>query len=252
MPMNALSPPRPRGNARALKAQRPGVPLSVRTGIAFAMIMAAIGVIAAEARVKWHGVPPAAVGIFGSGGPLIRESVIAAGPSEARLIRPLTMPLRKSCPVEEALVSSPFGRRKDPFGRGWAFHGGIDFAGRLGAPVRAAAAGVITQAEYRRDYGNVIRIDHGGGTVTLYAHNQKLLVREGERVAASQQIASLGSTGRSTGPHLHFEVHLHGRRVDPKPYLAMALPDRANHRSVSAAATSALCPVAWTNMHSAH
>ncbi|WP_368565586.1 M23 family metallopeptidase [Pseudoxanthomonas sp. UTMC 1351] len=233
MPVNALSPSRPRDNVCMLKAQRQVVPLSVRA-IALALMMTAVGVIAEEAWVTWRGVPPAHAGMLGSGGPLIREGVAAAGPGEARLIRSLTLPQPKLCPVEKALVSSTFGRRKDPLGRGWAFHGGIDFAGRIGAPVRAAAAGVIIQADYRRDYGNVIRIAHGDGSVTLYAHNQKLLVREGERVAASQQIASLGSTGRSTGPHLHFEVHLHGRRVDPNPYLTMALPDRINHRPLPA------------------
>jgi murein DD-endopeptidase MepM/ murein hydrolase activator NlpD len=78
---------------------------------------------------------------------------------------------------------------------------------------------VVVHAGYQSDYGHVVRIDHGKGHVTLYAHNQRLMVRRGERVKSGQQIARLGSTGRSTGPHLHFEVRVHGRRVDPRPLL---------------------------------
>lgn len=135
-------------------------------------------------------------------------------------------PFLKHYPVDHPRISSPFGHRRDPLSRGRAFHGGIDFAGRTGEPVRAVAAGVVIQAGYQRDYGHVVRIDHGKGRVTLYAHNQRVIVKTGERVKSGQQIARLGSTGRSTGPHLHFEMRVHGRRVDPKPHLLRVSPTR--------------------------
>ncbi len=123
-------------------------------------------------------------------------------------------------PVTPLRITSGFGRRHDPLGRGDAFHSGIDFAGRVGTPVHASGDGVVVQARYSKDYGNVVMIDHGRGVVTLYAHNSKLEVRSGDIVLAGQEIAKMGSTGRSTGPHLHFEVRQYGQRIDPGRYLA--------------------------------
>lgn len=123
-------------------------------------------------------------------------------------------------PVTPLRITSGFGRRHDPLGRGDAFHSGIDFAGRVGTPVHASGDGVVVQARYSKDYGNVVMIDHGHGVVTLYAHNNKLEVRTGDVVLAGEEIAKMGSTGRSTGPHLHFEVRQYGQRVDPGRYLA--------------------------------
>lgn len=123
-------------------------------------------------------------------------------------------------PVTPVRVTSGFGRRHDPFGHGDAFHSGVDFAGAVGTPVHASGDGIVVQARYSKDYGNVVMIDHGQGVVTLYAHNSRLEVRTGDVVLAGQEIAKMGSTGRSTGPHLHFEVRQSGQRIDPGRYLA--------------------------------
>lgn len=116
-------------------------------------------------------------------------------------------------------ISSRYGARNDPFGRGRAHHQGIDIDANMGDPVTAAAEGVVTFSGVRSGYGNVVEIDHGNGYRTLYAHNQANLVKVGDVVRAGQQIAKVGSTGRSTGSHLHFEVILNGRQVNPRQYL---------------------------------
>lgn len=116
-------------------------------------------------------------------------------------------------------ISSNFGTRDDPFGRGRAHHMGIDIDANTGDPVVSAADGVVSFAGVKNGYGNVVEIDHGSGYTTLYGHNSKLEVRQGDLVRAGQEIAKVGSTGRSTGSHLHFEVHLNGRQVNPRLYL---------------------------------
>lgn len=119
-------------------------------------------------------------------------------------------------------ISSRYGGRNDPFGRGRAHHAGIDIDANSGDPVTAAAEGVVSFSGIRSGYGNVVEIDHGNGYKTLYAHNSANLVRAGDVVRAGQQIAKVGSTGRSTGSHLHFEVLLNGRQVNPRQYLDKA------------------------------
>lgn len=119
-------------------------------------------------------------------------------------------------------ISSVYGGRNDPFGRGRAHHLGIDIDANTGDPVTAAAEGVVSFSGVRNGYGNVVEIDHGNGYKTLYAHNSANLVRSGDVVRAGQQIAKVGSTGRSTGSHLHFEVQLNGRQVNPRQYLDKA------------------------------
>lgn len=116
-------------------------------------------------------------------------------------------------------ISSRYGARNDPFGRGRAHHAGIDIDANTGDPVTAAAEGVVSFSGVRSGYGNVVEIDHGNGYRTIYAHNQANLVKAGDVVRAGQQIAKVGSTGRSTGSHLHFEVILNGRQVNPRQYL---------------------------------
>jgi murein DD-endopeptidase MepM/ murein hydrolase activator NlpD len=123
-------------------------------------------------------------------------------------------------PVATARVTSEFGHRPNPLGKGHVFHRGIDLAAPVGTPVYAVAAGTIVKAARDRSYGNVVVINHHNGYKTLYAHNSKLQVKLGEKVKAGQLIAKVGSTGHSTGPHLHFEIHRSGQRVDPGPYLA--------------------------------
>jgi murein DD-endopeptidase MepM/ murein hydrolase activator NlpD len=116
-------------------------------------------------------------------------------------------------------ISSGYGGRNDPFGRGASHHAGIDIDADTGDPVSAAAEGVVSFSGVKGGYGNVIEIDHGNGYSTLYAHNSALLVKAGDVVRSGQQIAKVGSTGRSTGPHLHFEVKLNGQQVNPRQYL---------------------------------
>jgi murein DD-endopeptidase MepM/ murein hydrolase activator NlpD len=129
--------------------------------------------------------------------------------------------LEVGMPLALARITSDFGHRPNPFGKGHAFHRGIDMAAPVGTPVQAVAAGTIITARHDRSYGEFVVIDHHNGYRTLYAHNSKLLVKAGDRVKVGQQIAKVGSTGQSTGPHLHFEIHRHGKRVDPSPYLAV-------------------------------
>jgi murein DD-endopeptidase MepM/ murein hydrolase activator NlpD len=122
-------------------------------------------------------------------------------------------------PIANSYITSGFGRRADPFGRGGEYHKGIDFHARIGDPVDAVADGVVSYAGVRSGYGNVVEIDHGNGYVTRYAHNSRLLVQVGDLVRAGQQVARAGSTGRSTGAHVHFEVWDNGRVVNPRKFL---------------------------------
>lgn len=125
-------------------------------------------------------------------------------------------------PVTDGWLSSNFGMRTDPFTGRLAMHRGVDFAGKLGSPVVAAAAGVVAWSGPRYGYGNLVEIDHGKGFVTRYAHNLQNLVRAGQSVRKGQQIARMGSSGRSTGPHVHFEVLRNGHPVNPLYYMTAA------------------------------
>ena len=118
-------------------------------------------------------------------------------------------------PVMQGFISSYFGERDDPFTGHQAFHKGVDFAGNAGEPVVAVAAGVVTWAGQRSGYGTLVEVNHGKGYVTRYAHNERTLVTVGQTVTRGQPIALMGSTGRSTGPHVHFEVLRNGRQVNP-------------------------------------
>ena len=123
-------------------------------------------------------------------------------------------------PVNVAYNASGFGWRLDPFTGRNAFHEGIDFAASVGTPIVAAAGGVVIAAEYHHQYGNMIEIDHGNDIVTRYAHASRLLMKVGDIVKRGQHIADIGSTGRSTGPHLHFEVLVKGFQQDPHKFLS--------------------------------
>ena len=122
-------------------------------------------------------------------------------------------------PIKKGWISSYFGMRNDPFTGKRAMHKGMDFAGKEGTDVVAVAAGVVTWAGERYGYGKMIEINHGKGYVTRYGHNEKILVSVGDRVKQGQVIANMGSTGRSTGPHVHFEVMLNGKSVNPTKYI---------------------------------
>lgn len=122
-------------------------------------------------------------------------------------------------PVMQGWISSYFGQRPDPFTGRIAYHAGVDFAGPEGSQVVAVASGVVTFSRDRFGYGKCVEINHGNGYVTRYGHNSKLLVALGDTVQKGQPIALIGSTGRSTGPHLHFEVLKAGRAVDPMTFV---------------------------------
>lgn len=122
-------------------------------------------------------------------------------------------------PAEKGWLSSFFGIRSDPFTGRLAHHDGIDIAGKLGSNVLSVAAGVVTWSDERFGYGNLVEINHGNGYVTRYGHNQKNLVKVGDTVKKGQVVALMGSSGRSTGPHVHFEVLRDGRAVNPIQYV---------------------------------
>jgi murein DD-endopeptidase MepM/ murein hydrolase activator NlpD len=122
-------------------------------------------------------------------------------------------------PIRGGYITSPFGERIDPFTGRESFHPGLDIGAYRGEPVRSVAAGVVTYAGVRDGYGKVVEIDHGDGYMTRYAHNSKLLVHVGEHVHSGEVISDAGSTGRSTGPHVHFEVWHDGKLVNPIAYV---------------------------------
>lgn len=124
-------------------------------------------------------------------------------------------------PVQEGHISSGFGRRSDPITGRIAMHTGLDFSAPRGTPIYAVGAGVVTFAGRNGAYGNMIEISHGDGYKTRYAHAHTLDAKKGDLVNKGQQIATVGSTGRSTGPHLHLEVYRNGMAVNPARYIAL-------------------------------
>ena len=122
-------------------------------------------------------------------------------------------------PVAAPYNSSTFGKRVDPFTGQIAMHEGIDFLADAGSPVHAAASGVVVFAGFHPQYGYMVDIDHGNDLVTRYAHQSKLFVKEGDVVPRGRKIGEVGSTGRSTGPHLHFEVRFRGAAQNPAKFL---------------------------------
>lgn len=127
----------------------------------------------------------------------------------------------KAAPVKTGWLSSRFGWRTDPLTGKKEFHSGIDFAGRSGTKIGATASGIVIWSARVNGYGNVVEIDHGNGYITRYAHNKKNLVEVGQRVERGDVIALMGSTGRSTGTHLHFEVLKNGKYINPKKFIAL-------------------------------
>ena len=165
------------------------------------------------------------------GGPLIPLSTGPGNALDPRFAR-FGASLARMSAMEQALVripntlpasleyiSSGFGFRVDPFTGGGAFHAGLDFRGPIGAPILAAAAGTVSFTGVKQGYGNCVEISHGKGLLTRYAHMSRIEARVGEAVGPGKVIGAIGSTGRSTGPHLHFEVRIDDRPVDPRPFL---------------------------------
>ncbi len=140
---------------------------------------------------------------------------------EAKLLKKSVLKdtLPNSSPINTAFNSSSYGWRIDPFNGNKAFHEGLDFSADSGMPIFAAAGGIVTSAEQTPDYGKIVKIEHGSGLETRYAHASKLLVKVGDRVEKGQIVAEVGNTGRSTGPHLHYEIRLNGNALDPRKYL---------------------------------
>lgn len=167
----------------------------------------------------------------GMGGPLIRlftGSDESVDPRFARLgaslerMAALEKGLRRipnTLPASLEYISSGFGYRSDPFTGSAAFHAGLDFRGPVGAPIYAAAAGTVSFVGQRQGYGNVVEVSHGNGLMTRYAHMSRTEARIGQKVDAGGEIGKIGNTGRSTGPHLHFEVRINDRPVNPRPFL---------------------------------
>lgn len=157
------------------------------------------------------------------------EQQIAARERQMRVLEDLLLASRlqkevqpSGWPVANGWISSMFGMRVDPFTGLRSFHAGVDFAARLGSNVQAVAAGIVSDVGERFGYGLLVEINHGNGYVTRYGHNDTALVRVGDRVKKGQAISLIGNTGRSTGPHVHFEVLLNGRTVNPYHYIHAA------------------------------
>lgn len=146
-----------------------------------------------------------------------RQLVILETFISARMLTKLGVP--SGSPLPGAWVSSEFGRRADPFTGALAFHAGIDLAAGEGSRVHSVAPGVVTWAGERSGYGQLVEINHGNGYITRYAHNSRVLVHVGDKVDKGQTVSQVGSTGHSTGPHLHFEVLKNGQAVDPLKFV---------------------------------
>ena len=144
----------------------------------------------------------------------VLEALLVEGSAQRKFLP--TLP-----PIENINYTSNFGFRIDPFNGHSTFHEGVDFAAESGTPINAAASGKVIYADVHPAYGKCVEIDHGNGLVTRYAHGSELLVKEGDLVVRGQRISRVGSTGRSTGPHLHFEVRLNGVAQNPGRFLAV-------------------------------
>jgi len=131
----------------------------------------------------------------------------------------ITSAIPQGSPINEGWISSSYGYRLDPFNGKKTMHHGIDFAGKSGSAILAIADGLVTWTGKRSGYGQMIDIDHGNGYVSRYAHNKKLLVKVGTRINKGHKIALMGSTGRSTGPHVHFEILRDGKSINPYSFV---------------------------------
>jgi murein DD-endopeptidase MepM/ murein hydrolase activator NlpD len=209
---------------------------------------------AAATRLTRLGINPrtvlAAIDVRGAntlaqGGPLMPLATATDGSTDPRFAR-LGLSLARMDALERSLaalpqvlpanleyISSGFGYRTDPFTRAGAFHPGLDFRGPIGAPIYAAAPGRVTFVGLRPGYGKCVEITHGNGLLTRYAHMSGFRTAVGRQVASGEVVGLIGSTGRSTGPHLHFEVRIHDRPVNPRPFLEAApdvFPQIPHHR----------------------
>jgi murein DD-endopeptidase MepM/ murein hydrolase activator NlpD len=190
------------------------------------------------ASLRRMGFLPAADGRGGRGGPL--EGANATFKSLFNSWKKLdslqdgVISVPSDKPVKTAAFTSGYGVRSDPFKGGAAMHAGIDLSGPVGTPIYATADGVVSTAGYNSGgYGNLVKIEHGRGIETRYGHLSTIGVSEGQRVTRGQMIGRMGSTGRSTGSHLHYEVRIDGRAVNPIPFMkstdyVLAMQKKAN------------------------
>ena len=190
---------------------------------------------AASGAIRKVGLNPATViadDARAEGGPLIRLGNgvdprfvrLAASLGQMSAMNTGLAHIPNAMPANFQYISSGFGVRTDPIEGGAAFHPGLDFKGPKGAPIYAAASGVISFTGVRQGYGNCVEVSHGHGLVTRYAHMSRIIAHTGLQVSAGTPIGLIGSTGRSTGPHLHFEVRINDRPVNPRPFLEAPFP----------------------------
>jgi len=164
----------------------------------------------------------------GEGGPFIpapkgqQVPDSSLSPEKLAALKNLVKALPVSAPLDAYEIGSGFGVRGDPINGRASYHTGLDFRAPYMSPVYVTAGGVVTYSGYRDDYGKVVEIDHGNGIATRYAHLHRQTVSVGQRVAAHSQIGFLGSTGRATGPHVHYEVLVNGEPQDPEKFLTLA------------------------------
>lgn len=160
-----------------------------------------------------------------TGGPFVppRKGPLSGNePDKLEGIRGLIKSLPLSVPLKYFRLESRFGLRRDPFNRRPSFHTGLDLSAPYMSPIYATAAGIVTYAGYRSGYGRVVEIDHGNAISTVYGHMHHYMVSVGQRVSEHAQIGSLGSTGRSSGPHVHYEILVNGEPQDPERFIALA------------------------------
>lgn len=198
---------------------RAGQPVAALIGAAPA------GQARAEALLQRLGLDPQR--FLGRGGPFIAANdpqvrALADGAARRAQLAASFARIPAFLPVTAPKLSSDFGYRSDPFHGGGAFHAGLDLTGKTGEAIHAAADGVVVRAGWWAGYGKVVVIDHGNGIETRYGHMSRFHVREGDVIRQGQVIGGMGSTGRSTGTHLHFEIRLDGRPLDPQPFLDLA------------------------------
>jgi murein DD-endopeptidase MepM/ murein hydrolase activator NlpD len=166
---------------------------------------------------------------FGQGGPLeamaeqsadeVQHGAVSDNILRLSALQRLTSSLPLASPLDQFHITSSFGKRQDPFTKGWAFHGGLDLGSSAGAEVLATAPGTVLVAGPSGPYGNMVEIDHGMGVVTRYGHLKSVAVKVGDQVGFRQKIGVIGSSGRSTSRHLHYEIRVDGAPHDPSRFL---------------------------------
>ena len=208
----------------------------VRTGLGFGLALwAATGGAAQAAPSEPTVTEVAAMAAIQPPADAFRSAFLAwkslDGPQHAQV----TLPSRR--PLEGFRYTSSFGVRSDPFNGGAALHTGVDLAAPTGTQVHATGDAVVSRAEWAGGYGNMIQLDHGAGVQTRYGHLSRVLVHAGQRVHAGDVIGLVGSTGRSTGSHLHYEVRVADRAINPLPFMALGDDQLALQQTVGSSAS---------------